>query len=73
VNGKSAPSLAGMPSEGETRVRVGDFFIWPELKVYNRNVAAGSVQGAFVAISMVGEDQIIGKPFKRWFWRRFQP
>jgi len=66
VNGVSQELLPQMPSAGELIVQEKQWFIWPELDISGRGDAAS----AMFHLATVPETQFIGKPFKRWFWRR---
>ena len=71
VNGVSSPSLAHMPTTGEVIVPEKNWFIWPEFAISNRgNTAEAAISTAMLRLATVSEAQFVGKPFKRWFWRR---
>ncbi|MBI3848891.1 MAG: hypothetical protein HY298_01170 [Verrucomicrobia bacterium] len=71
VNGKTFTRLAHMPAKGEMVVPGKQWFIWPSLDtVTQRNVAEESVSEAVLDSALISNEQIIGKPFRHWFWRR---
>lgn len=71
VNGVPSRSLPLMPVSGTTVLPQQTWLIWPSLEtlVYV-NVDPQSVSAAVLQMAMIGRDQVIGKPFKWWFWRR---
>lgn len=71
VNGVSTPRLPQMPGSGESVVPENHWFIWPELAITVRgNAAATTAEAAFLRMSDVDQTQFVGKPLRRWFWRR---
>ena len=71
VNGEAQPLLPHMPTSGEVVVLEKHWFIWPELDISGHgNVGEGAISATMLQLAMVSENQFIGKPFKRWFWRR---
>ena len=71
VNGVSSPRRAHMPTTGEVMVPEKNWFIWPEFAISNRgNVAEAALSATMLRMAVVPDVQFVGKPFKRWFWRR---
>jgi hypothetical protein len=71
VNGAAQKLLPHMPRSGEVLVPEKHWFIWPEFDMFGRgNVGEANISGMMMELSVVSEDQFVGKPFKRWFWRR---
>ena len=71
VNGVSQPSLPHMPKTGEAVVPEKNWFIWPEVAIGgNGNTQEAVIANTMLKMATVAETQFIGKPFKRWFWRR---
>jgi len=71
VNGVQSQSLPFMPASGTIVLSQRTWLIWPSLEtVVNVNVDPRSVSAAVLDMAMIRRDQVIGKPFKRWFWRR---
>jgi hypothetical protein len=71
INGVARPRLPHMPVEAEFVVPEKHWFIWPELAISNpANAAEAAISDTLLQLATVPEAQFIGKPFKRWFWRR---
>ena len=71
VNGVASPRRAHMPTAGELVVSEKNWFIWPQFDISNRgNTAETVISAMMVRLATVSEEQFVGKPFKRWFWRR---
>ncbi len=70
VNGVSRPRLAYMPRAGEWVVPEKHWFIWPDLAISGHgNVPEATITAALLKMATVSEEQLVGKPFKRWLWR----
>jgi hypothetical protein len=71
VNGIQHPLLAHMPKSGEVAVPEKHWFIWPELGISGYgNTPEGNIMATMQQLALVSENDFIGKPFKRWLWRR---
>jgi hypothetical protein len=71
VNGVPHPRLPHMPVTGSYLVPEKEWFIWPNLAIVEReDVAEASVSSVLLHMALVTEEQLIGRPFQRWFWRR---
>lgn len=71
VNGVEHPLLPHMPQVGEVLVPEKHWFIWPELAISGHgNVGEGVISATMLRLATVSENQVVGRPFKRWFWRR---
>jgi hypothetical protein len=71
VNGVPQPLLPHMPASGNFVVPENHWFIWPNLAISgNWNVGEANISSAMLQLADVPESKIIGKPFKRWFWRK---
>jgi hypothetical protein len=71
VNGVERRSLPHMPQSGELIVPENNWFIWPELGISGHgNVGEAVISATMLQLATVPEDQFVGKPFKRWFWRK---
>ncbi len=68
VNGRLSPARDGMPVEGSLVVRPGNWFIWPELRVFR--AGAGSAESALYELAFVPYDELIGRPYEHWFFMR---
>jgi hypothetical protein len=71
VNGVEQRLLPHMPTSGELVVPENHWFIWPELGISGHgNVGEANISATLLQLARVSEEKFIGKPFKRWFWRR---
>ena len=71
VNGVEHPLLAHMPRSGQVVVPEKHWFIWPELAISGHgNVGEWAISATMLQLATVSESQVVGRPFKRWFWRR---
>src|SRR5262245_19391510 len=71
VNGVERPLLPHMPTSGDLSVPENHWFIWPDLGINGHgNVAEANISATMLQLANVSEARFIGKPFKRWFWRR---
>jgi hypothetical protein len=60
-----------MPQGGELVVPENHWFVWPELAInVHGNVGEGPISATMLQLAIISESEFIGKPFKRWFWRR---
>jgi len=71
VNGVSRPAMPHMPVSGALVVSQNHWFIWPDIAISgNWNVAEADISSAMLQMANVSQNQFMGKPFKRWFWRK---
>jgi len=71
VNGFALPRQPRMPDSGELIVEENHWFIWPELAIIQRGAIADSaIDAVFLRTSNVEQSQYVGKPLRRWFWRK---
>jgi hypothetical protein len=71
VNGEARPLLPHMPNSGTLTVPEKHWFIWPELDINGHgNVGEANISATMLQMATVSQEQFIGKPFKRWLWRR---
>jgi hypothetical protein len=69
VNGVSRPLLPHMPKSGELTVPKSNWFIWPSYSI--RGIGnEDRVSSRMLQVATVPEDQFIGRPLKRWLWRK---
>jgi hypothetical protein len=74
VNGQAFPLAPHMPVEGEWVMPEKVWFIWPSLGIGGHGrVTEGSISATMQQAAMVTQNQIIGRPFRRWFGRRQWP
>jgi len=70
VNGAAHPRLPHMPAAGNFMVPENHWFIWPDLAISGHgNVGEAGISAAMLERADVAENQFVGRPFKRWFWR----
>ncbi len=69
VNGVAQPSLPHMPASGAITVPENSWFIWPSYSVQGRGYE-GNISSMMLRMANVPENQFVGRPFKRWFWRK---
>lgn len=71
INGVAQKSLPHMPVAGELVVPEKHWFLWPEIVISGHvNTSEATIASSMLQMATVAETQFIGKPFKRWFWRR---
>lgn len=70
INGVAGPRLEHMPVTGKLIVPEKHWFIWPDHAMSVRGNNAERVDAALFGLADVKQDQFVGKPFRRWFWRR---
>jgi hypothetical protein len=71
VNGEARPLMPHMPGDGAVVVPEKHWFVWPELDISGHgNVSEANISATMLRLATVSESEFIGKPFKRWFWRR---
>jgi type IV secretory pathway protease TraF len=71
VNGTATARLPLMPATGVVVVPEKTWFVWPTLHTVTwQKVSSEVVGGAVLDIALVQREQVIGRPFKRWFWRK---
>jgi len=69
VNGVPQPLLPHMPASGSLVVPENHWFIWPSFSISGQGNEA-RISELMMNAATVSEDQFVGKPFKRWFWRK---
>lgn len=68
VNGRFFQRVsAKMPVEGEKEMEVGTYYIWPTKANYNH--AGDAEAGLLSGLSLVEAENIVGRPYQRWFWK----
>ncbi len=70
VNGVAQPRTPDMPVEGGLVVPEKQWLIWPRMFVANRNVAMAVISQAALETALVPWEELVGKPFHRWLWRK---
>ena len=69
VNGKARPLSASRKEWGRLTVPEDCWFIWPDLDIVNRGVAAGWVEHTLRELALVPQRQMVGRPYGWWFFR----
>jgi hypothetical protein len=69
VNGVAQPRLPHMPDSGAVIVPEKHWFIWPSYSISGAG-NENRISSTMLQWATVPENQFIGKPFKRWLWRR---
>jgi len=71
VDGEARALLPHMPDRGGFVVPEKHWFVWPELDISGHgDVGEANISAMMMELAVVSESQFIGKPFKRWFFRR---
>ncbi len=68
VNGRLFERVSPlMPTDGEEVLTTGTYFIWPTEASFAH--AGGNQQNLLLGLATIGEDDILGRPYRRWFWK----
>ena len=70
INGQLRDAAPSMPVEGEWVVPQGRWFIWPSVSRQGGHQTPEAITAALMALSVVSQDDFVGRPFRRWFGRR---
>ena len=73
INGAVHERLPHMPIEGSLVVPEKCWFLWPDVAISGHgNFAEAAIARVMLQMAVVTEKQVkfVGKPFKRWFWRK---
>jgi hypothetical protein len=70
VNGTVRARLAHMPRTGELVIPPKQWLVWPEVGVSMYGVSEDSSAQAMLKIALAPQEDVVGKPFKRWFFRK---
>jgi hypothetical protein len=71
INGVPRPLLPHMPTSGEIVLSEKTWFIWPDFDIGGGHgyVGGAAISATMLKMATVEEQQIVGKPFQRWFGR----
>jgi len=70
VNRVPREKLPLMPSNERLVLPQNNWLIWPSLRTVTRNnIAEDAIARSVLQMATVRREQIIGRPFRRWFWR----
>jgi hypothetical protein len=68
VNDLRYPALEHMPAKGRFRTEADQAFVWPLVFQFSGR------RGGFPAErALVSDSALVGRPYKRWFWRTWNP
>jgi hypothetical protein len=67
VSGRAGPALAMMPKKGQLKVGPNQVMIWPMGAQFRR---VGTFAGE---TALFPHSALVGRPYKRWFWRTQNP
>ena len=70
VNGNPRGSRPYMPGSGSIIVPENHWFIWPDFDISGHGVGDAAISAAMLERADVSQNQFVGKPLKRWFWRQ---
>ena len=71
MNGILHALLPHMPHSGEITLQEKQWFIWPELGISGYgNTPEDNISAMMMQLAVVAENDFVGKPFKKWLWRR---
>jgi hypothetical protein len=71
IAGVLRPPLPHMPKSGELVVPEKHWFVWPDLGINaHGNVGEAPISATMLQLAIISETDFMGRPFKRWFWRR---
>ncbi|HYG21585.1 MAG TPA: hypothetical protein VEH04_02300 [Verrucomicrobiae bacterium] len=73
INGKPLPRRHLMPVGGEWMMPSNQWFAWPEFDVSNGGASPAVIADQLVELGLVRADEIVGAPYRRWFWRQQLP
>jgi type IV secretory pathway protease TraF len=70
IKGVASPRLPLMLSQGSLVMPEKTWLVWPSLRTVTRyNANEYDVGKSVLQMAQVRREQIVGKPFRRWFWR----
>ena len=72
INGVAQARALSMPRSGDVIVPEKHWFIWPDFAIGGHGYGPDA-SSVLLRMAMIPEQQLVGKPFKRWFWRRQVP
>ncbi len=71
INSVQRARLGHMPEAGELAVPQNCWFVWPDVDIRGHGaVSENEIAKTLMGMAVIKKNQFIGKPFKRWFWRR---
>lgn len=70
INGRRHPAPWGAALTGTFVVPQESWLIWPELRINNEGVSGDQIETAMRRLATVSHDQLIGRAYARWFFRK---
>ena len=70
VNEKNFPREPSMPMAGEWRISEKQWFVWPKFAIQSGAAPDADLTNVLQSHAIISEDQFVGRPFTRWFWRK---
>lgn len=70
VNGAPQQRRRFMPVTGELVVPQNHWFLWPEYTISGGGANPPDITDLLMQMATVSQEQLVGKPFKKWFLRR---
>jgi len=72
VNDRPQLRRPHMPHEASFTLEGKQWFVWPDFDIRNNNraITGADISAAWLRTGMIYEDQMIGRPYRRWFGRR---
>lgn len=70
VNGQSFPNKAYMPTSDEITLGEKQWLVWPKFVIRSGGMPDAQISNFLQGYATISEHDIVGRPFKRWFWRK---
>lgn len=70
VNNTVLARPAHMPRTGELVIAPKQWLVWPDVGVSMYGVSEDASAQAMLKIALAPQEDVVGKPFKRWFFRK---
>lgn len=69
VNGQAFARPPGAPADGRVRLPADTWYVWPALTAQVRGVELSTVNQVYNDMAHVSRRNLLGRPFKHWFFR----
>ena len=74
VDGTTGQRQPLMPSGGRLTLDEKSWLVWPALRTVTRyNASQQDIERAVLQMAQIRREQMIGQPYRRWFWRQQIP
>jgi hypothetical protein len=70
VNGTAHTRLPQMPRRGELVISQKQWLVWPHVTINMHGMAESAVEQAVLKVAVAKQEDLVGRPFKRWFFRK---